>query len=70
MFWRLANADPHKALSFDRLHSNSGGLWGRHLWDAFKDYIAALPRHRDAEVAIDEALVSHSKLLLEVATDS
>ncbi|KAI9441949.1 hypothetical protein BJY52DRAFT_1195036 [Lactarius psammicola] len=39
VFWHLQNTDPHRALSFDRLHSNNSGLFGHHLWDVFKKQI-------------------------------
>ncbi|EIW76794.1 hypothetical protein CONPUDRAFT_63473 [Coniophora puteana RWD-64-598 SS2] len=31
VFWDIQYSDPHDALSFDRLHFNHGGLFGRHL---------------------------------------
>ena len=31
--------DPHRMLSFDRLHSNNSGLFGYHLWEAFKSQV-------------------------------
>ncbi|EIW85767.1 hypothetical protein CONPUDRAFT_48530 [Coniophora puteana RWD-64-598 SS2] len=31
IFWDIQHSDPHDALSFDRLHFNHGGLFGRHL---------------------------------------
>lgn len=36
MFWQFANSDPYRALSFDRLHGLDLGLYGDHLWGAFK----------------------------------
>ncbi|KAI0257967.1 hypothetical protein BC834DRAFT_837424, partial [Gloeopeniophorella convolvens] len=39
VFWRIPRCDPHRALSFDRLHSNNSGLFGHHLWGAFKAYV-------------------------------
>ena len=36
VFWNVDNSDPHRALSFDRLHSNNSGLFGHHLWEVFK----------------------------------
>jgi len=39
VFWQLRNSDPHRALSFDGLHSNNSGLFGHHLWEKFKDLI-------------------------------
>ncbi|KAI9428665.1 hypothetical protein BJY52DRAFT_1232715, partial [Lactarius psammicola] len=45
VFWLVNNSDPHRALSFDRLHSNNAGLFGHHLWQRFKDLVS---RNRDA----------------------
>ncbi|KAJ7278682.1 hypothetical protein C8J57DRAFT_1434112 [Mycena rebaudengoi] len=36
-FWNVANSDPHKALSFDRLHAHASGLWGGHLFPLHED---------------------------------
>lgn len=38
--------DLHEALSFDRLHSNNSGLWGAHLWGAFKEYVSRVGKKR------------------------
>ncbi|KAH9021110.1 hypothetical protein EDB83DRAFT_2508328 [Lactarius deliciosus] len=35
VFWEVYNSDPHRALSFDRLHSNNSGLFGDHLLSRF-----------------------------------
>lgn len=39
MFWELANSDPYRALSFDRLHGFHLGLFGDHIWTVFKHKI-------------------------------
>ncbi|KAI0033052.1 hypothetical protein K488DRAFT_48524 [Vararia minispora EC-137] len=52
VFWRIANTDPHKALSFDRLHFNNSGLGGHHLWSELKKVIKLLGRQ--AEKALNE----------------
>ncbi|KAJ6550186.1 hypothetical protein B0H19DRAFT_1298710 [Mycena capillaripes] len=31
-FWSLPNSDPYSANSYDLLHSDEGGKWGKHLW--------------------------------------
>ncbi|KAA1474760.1 hypothetical protein DENSPDRAFT_906474 [Dentipellis sp. KUC8613] len=31
-FWSIANSDPYAALSYDTLHSDDIGKWGKHLW--------------------------------------
>ncbi|KAI0271244.1 hypothetical protein BC834DRAFT_818216 [Gloeopeniophorella convolvens] len=41
VFWQVQNSDPHRALSFDRLHSNNSGLFGYHLWREFKYIVGA-----------------------------
>ncbi|KAI9443747.1 hypothetical protein BJY52DRAFT_1206738 [Lactarius psammicola] len=40
VFWLVNNSDPHRTLSFDRLHSNNAGLFGHHLWQRFKDLVS------------------------------
>ncbi|KAH8980970.1 hypothetical protein EDB86DRAFT_2813253 [Lactarius hatsudake] len=50
VFWNLSHTDPYRALSFDRLHSNNGGVFGRHLWEAFKDLIGRYSRREEAMV--------------------
>ncbi|KAG1901334.1 uncharacterized protein F5891DRAFT_1128092 [Suillus fuscotomentosus] len=44
-FWKVSHCDVHRALSFDRLHSNNAGMWGDHLWSEL--HFDALPRWRD-----------------------
>lgn len=44
IFWKLAHCDPHKALSFDRLHAYHLGLFGKHLWLEFKLVVDGLER--------------------------
>ncbi|KAI9433794.1 hypothetical protein BJY52DRAFT_1131964, partial [Lactarius psammicola] len=51
VFWLVNNSDPHRALSFDRLHSNNAGLFGHHLWQRFKDLVS---RNRDAAAKVDQ----------------
>ena len=31
-FYKLNHTDPHKAVSFDKLHGYDSGLFGDHLW--------------------------------------
>ncbi|KAJ7347921.1 hypothetical protein DFH08DRAFT_808700 [Mycena albidolilacea] len=31
-FWSLPNSDPYSANSYDLLHSDESGKWGKHLW--------------------------------------
>jgi hypothetical protein len=50
VFWDLHNSDPHRALSFDRLHSNNSGLFGHHLWDQFKALITGFGRTQTAQL--------------------
>ncbi|KAH9083307.1 hypothetical protein EDB83DRAFT_2502427 [Lactarius deliciosus] len=39
VFWEVYNSDPHRALSFDRLHSNNSGLFGDHLLSRLKELV-------------------------------
>ncbi|KAH9168214.1 hypothetical protein EDB89DRAFT_2115405 [Lactarius sanguifluus] len=50
VFWTLSHTDPHRALSFDRLHSNNSGIFGYHLWGAFKALIGHYSREEEAKV--------------------
>ncbi|EPQ50176.1 hypothetical protein GLOTRDRAFT_82536 [Gloeophyllum trabeum ATCC 11539] len=44
VFWFLRNSDPHKALSFDRLHANHGGLFSDHLFQELQNIFKSLGR--------------------------
>ncbi|KAI9432013.1 hypothetical protein H4582DRAFT_2194400 [Lactarius indigo] len=39
IFWEVCNSDPHRALSFDRLHSNNSGIFGDHLFENLKKFV-------------------------------
>jgi len=32
----MPNSDPYQAYSYDTLHTDDGGKWGRHLWVLLK----------------------------------
>ncbi|KAJ7651757.1 hypothetical protein B0H17DRAFT_1215217 [Mycena rosella] len=36
-FWSLPNSDPYSANSYDLLHSDESGKWGKHLWPLLLD---------------------------------
>ncbi|KAJ7471600.1 hypothetical protein B0H11DRAFT_2158977 [Mycena galericulata] len=42
VFWNVAHSDPHRAISFDRLHSHHSGLWGDHLFAQLKLHVENL----------------------------
>ncbi|KAJ7265150.1 hypothetical protein C8J57DRAFT_1622209 [Mycena rebaudengoi] len=44
VFWNIANSDPYRALSFDRLHAHVGGLWGDHLFSEIKAHANQIVR--------------------------
>ncbi|KAH9038489.1 hypothetical protein EDB85DRAFT_2287447 [Lactarius pseudohatsudake] len=50
IFWQLQHTDPHRALSFDRLHSNNTGVFGYHLWEVFKEHVEGYGRQVVAQV--------------------
>jgi hypothetical protein len=54
VFWLVNNSDPHRALSFDRLHSNNSGLFGYHLWEKFKSLVTELKDGRNAAAKVDQ----------------
>ncbi|KAF7327132.1 hypothetical protein MKEN_00289900 [Mycena kentingensis (nom. inval.)] len=39
VFWKMAYSDPHRAISFDRLHTYSLGIWGSHLFEHLKTHL-------------------------------
>jgi hypothetical protein len=43
-FWSVNFSDPHKAVSFDEMHSNDHGLGGKHLFPEAKRHISLLGR--------------------------
>ena len=50
VFWKVDNSDPYDALSFDRLHTNPGGLFRHHLWPRLQAHIKALEREVSADI--------------------
>ncbi|THH28010.1 hypothetical protein EUX98_g6168 [Antrodiella citrinella] len=51
---KIANSDPHRALSFDRLHAYNDGLFGHHLFPEWKGHLDKLGR--DAQDIVDKQL--------------
>ena len=51
-FWKVQNSDPFRAVSWDRLHSFSTGVFGDHMWSDFKLLFKEIGR--DAEAKIDK----------------
>ncbi|KAJ7875714.1 hypothetical protein B0H14DRAFT_2568563 [Mycena olivaceomarginata] len=37
-FWSLPNSDPYCTNSYDLLHSDESGKWGKHIWPLLLDY--------------------------------
>ncbi|THH17255.1 hypothetical protein EUX98_g9164 [Antrodiella citrinella] len=50
----VANSDPHRALSFDRLHAYNDGLFGKHLCPEWQGHLEKLGR--DAQYIVDKQL--------------
>ncbi|KAG1897928.1 uncharacterized protein F5891DRAFT_1241093 [Suillus fuscotomentosus] len=65
VFSRILHVDVHRALSFDRLHTNKEGLWGDHLWKEVKFWILDLGR--EAAVKLDKNDLS--KMIIFAAQD-
>ncbi|KAJ7713580.1 hypothetical protein B0H14DRAFT_2644754 [Mycena olivaceomarginata] len=36
-FWSLEGSDPYEAISYDTLHADDTGKWGKHLWPLLQD---------------------------------
>ncbi|KAJ3563065.1 hypothetical protein NP233_g9182 [Leucocoprinus birnbaumii] len=53
-FWTLPHSDPHRALTFDRMHNNAHGLGGKHLWPLLQVTLAQLPAARSKMAVVDE----------------
>ena len=49
-FFDIANSNPFRALSVDRMHSGSHGLGGKHIWPEIQEYIGACGRGSMREV--------------------
>ncbi|KAF8427564.1 hypothetical protein L210DRAFT_3614930 [Boletus edulis BED1] len=49
-FWRIKYSDPHRALSFDPLHTDDHGMWGSHLFSEVKMRLQALGRDSTKKV--------------------
>ncbi|KAJ7347355.1 hypothetical protein DFH08DRAFT_914503 [Mycena albidolilacea] len=64
-FWSLPNSDPYSANSYDLLHSDESGKWGKHLWslpnDVLKDsgYKGRLTMNRHEECSSVEEFVKY-----------
>jgi hypothetical protein len=54
-FGKVSYCDVHRALSFDRLHTNNAGMWGDHLWSELQFWLQDLGR--EAAVKIDAKFV-------------
>ncbi|KAJ7700284.1 hypothetical protein B0H14DRAFT_3034133 [Mycena olivaceomarginata] len=39
-FWSLFGSDPYDAISYDTLHADDSGKWGKHLWPLLQDTLA------------------------------
>ncbi|KAJ7038856.1 hypothetical protein C8F04DRAFT_950739 [Mycena alexandri] len=50
VFWEPAYSDPHQAASFEHLHSYSGGLWGRHLFEQVKKHVERFAGRQAAKI--------------------
>ncbi|KAJ6572855.1 hypothetical protein DFH09DRAFT_916508 [Mycena vulgaris] len=50
VFWHVAHSDPHRAISFDRLHSHQSGLWGDHLFGQIKIQVSNLAGRQSAKL--------------------
>ncbi|KAJ7079647.1 hypothetical protein C8R43DRAFT_910083, partial [Mycena crocata] len=45
-FWSLEGSDPYDAISYDTLHSDDTGKWGKHLWPLLQDLV----RYREGQL--------------------
>jgi hypothetical protein len=43
-FWSIANSSPYSASSYDTLHSDELGKWGKHLWSLAVDVLGELKK--------------------------
>ena len=54
----MHHTDVHRALSYDRLHYNHGGIWSDHLWVELQKYVTSLGK--DMVSQIDKKFALHS----------
>ncbi|KAF8211914.1 hypothetical protein K438DRAFT_1805609 [Mycena galopus ATCC 62051] len=40
-FWSLAGSDPYDAISYETLHADDTGKWGKHLWPLLQEVLTA-----------------------------
>ncbi|EPT01467.1 hypothetical protein FOMPIDRAFT_1120536, partial [Fomitopsis schrenkii] len=50
VFFRMNNSDPYKAISWDKLHAFSLGLFGAHIWPEIVQLVKDLSREDHSEV--------------------
>lgn len=50
VFWHIENSDPFRALSFDRLHFNHGGLVSDHFWPEVQKRVSDIGRPAKKQV--------------------
>jgi hypothetical protein len=46
----VMHSDPHRALAYDRMHNDSHGLGGKHLWHVTISYLKATGRSSTKEL--------------------
>ncbi|KAJ7125530.1 hypothetical protein C8R43DRAFT_1146762, partial [Mycena crocata] len=39
-FWSLCGSDPYEAVSYDTLHADDSGKWGKHLWPLLQEVLS------------------------------
>ncbi|KAJ7934178.1 hypothetical protein B0H13DRAFT_2494823 [Mycena leptocephala] len=39
-FWSLCGSDPYEAISYDTLHADDSGKWGKHLWPLLQEVLS------------------------------
>ena len=50
VFWKMCFSDPHEALSFDKLHFYSSGLFGDHLVSEIKERLKEIGKREGVAV--------------------
>lgn len=70
----MANSDPYKALSFDKLHTLDAGLFGQHMWSLLKAYVDSVgnkaPIQVDKQYVFSPIQLQTLKCILYYSSDS
>ncbi|KAF8525390.1 hypothetical protein JB92DRAFT_3081668 [Gautieria morchelliformis] len=53
-FWSIANSDPYHASSYDLIHADDLGKWGKHLFVLLKEVLGSMKKNGDYSQNMDK----------------